>query len=60
MDEFIWSEVAKHINEEEFEKLTLEQKQEHCNSLYYFIHEQISRMNPELGLENAQVNQGEW
>ena len=50
MDEFIWSEVAKHINEEEFEKLTLEQKQEHCTSLYYFILEQISRMNPELGL----------
>jgi hypothetical protein len=60
MDEFIWSEVAKHINEEEFEKLTHEQKQEHCTSLYYFIREQISRMNPELGLENAQVNQGEW
>ena len=59
MDEFIWSEVAKHINEEEFEKLTFEQKQEHCTSLYYFIREQISRMNPELGLDNAQFNQGE-
>ena len=26
MEEFIWSKVAKHINEEEFEKLTLEEK----------------------------------
>jgi hypothetical protein len=59
MEKFIWSEVAKHINEEEFKKLTFEQKQEHCTSLYYFIRKQISRMNPELGLENAQVNEGE-
>jgi hypothetical protein len=59
MDEFIWSEVAKHINEEEFEKLTLEEKQVQCTGLYDFIREQISRMNPELKLENAQVNQGE-
>jgi hypothetical protein len=59
MEEFIWSKVAKHINEEEFEKLTLEQKQEHCTSLYYFIREQISRMNPELELESAQFDQGE-
>ncbi len=59
MDEFIWSEVAEHINEEKFEKLTLEEKQEHCTSLYFFIREQISRMNPELGLDNAQFNQGE-
>ncbi len=41
------------------EKLTFEQKQQHCTSLYYFIREQISRMNPELGLDNAQFNQGE-
>jgi hypothetical protein len=60
MEEFIWSKVAKHINEEEFEKLTLEQKQEHCTSLYYFICEQISRMNPELELESAQFDQGEY
>jgi hypothetical protein len=59
MEEFIWSEVARHINEEEFEKLTVEQKQEHCTSLYYFIHEQSSRMNPELGIDNAQFHQGE-
>jgi hypothetical protein len=59
MDEFIWSEVAKHINEEEFEKLKLEDKQVQCTGLYDFICEQISRMNPELKLENAQVNQGE-
>ncbi len=59
MDEFIWSEVAKHTNEEEFEKLTFEQKQKHCTCLYYFIREQISRMNRELGLDNAQFNQGE-
>jgi hypothetical protein len=59
MEEFIWSEVAKHINEEEFKKLTLEQKQDHCTSLYYFIREQISRMNPELELESAQFDQGE-
>jgi hypothetical protein len=59
MEEFIWSKVAKHINEEEFEKLTLEEKQVQCTNLYYFICEQISRMNPELGLENAQFDQGE-
>jgi hypothetical protein len=59
MEEFIWSEVAKHINEEEFKKLTLEDKKVQCTSLYYFICEQISRMNPELGLENAQFHQGE-
>jgi hypothetical protein len=59
MEEFIWSKVAKHINEEEIEKLTLKQKQEHCTSLYYFICEQISRMNPELELGNAQFDQGE-
>ena len=58
MEEFIWSEVAKHINEEEFEKLTLEDKKVQCTSLYYFIREQISGMNPELGLENAQFDQG--
>ena len=60
MEEFIWSEIAKHINEEEFKKLTLEQKQVQCTNLYYFICEQISRRKPKLGLENAQVNQGEW
>jgi hypothetical protein len=59
MEEFIWSEVAKHINEEEFKKLTLEEKQVQCTNLYYFIREQFSRMNPELGLENAQFDQGE-
>jgi hypothetical protein len=59
MEEFIWSEIAKHINEEEFKKLTLEQKQVQCTNLYYFICEQISRRKPKLGLENAQVNQGE-
>jgi hypothetical protein len=59
MEEFIWSEVAKHINKEEFEKLTLEDKQVQCTNLYYFIREQFSRMNPELGVENAQFDQGE-
>jgi hypothetical protein len=59
MEELIWSKVAKHINEEEFEKLTLEDKKVQCTSSYYFIHEQISRMNPELGLVDAQFHQGE-
>jgi hypothetical protein len=58
MEEFILSEVARHINEEEFEKLTVEQKQEHFTSLYYFIREQSSRMNPELGIDNAQLPSG--
>jgi hypothetical protein len=58
MEEFIWSKVDKQINEEEFEKLTLEDKKVQCTNLYYFIREQISRMNPELGLENAQFDQG--
>jgi len=59
MEEFIWSKVAKHINEEEFEKLTLEEKQVQCTNLYYFIREQFSRMNPELGVKNAQFDQRE-
>jgi hypothetical protein len=35
------AKLPKHINEEEFEKLTLEEKQVHCTSLYFFIRDQI-------------------